>query len=128
MNKYSKYRELLDATRNQICQAEIGVTGVFQLMMETLDTAEKEAARKDAEIEALKEESKMLREANGRLSNGLFLSTEEFMTLATFCMVNDQPEQHEDIDTQVLHCILDQIAIQQFDFTDWIAAYHGLDL
>ena len=70
-------------------------------------------ARKDAQI-------KSLQEAIERLAKGIFFSTEEFMTLATFCMVNDQPEQNEDIDPSILHSILDQIAIQQFDFTGWI--------
>lgn len=89
-------------------------------MLVDYEQVKEDLARKDEEIAKLKE-------AIGRLTKGIFFSTEEFMTLATFCMVNDTPEQNEDIDPSVLHSILDQIAIQQFDFSDWIAAFHGLD-
>lgn len=44
MNKNSKYAKLIDDTRGQICRAEIGVTGVFQLMIETLGQIERESA------------------------------------------------------------------------------------
>lgn len=54
MNKDSKYAKLIDDTRDQICRGEIGVTGVFQLMMETLSQIEKESTvmKSDAIINA----------------------------------------------------------------------------
>lgn len=42
MNKHSKYRPLMDEIQGQIMRAEIGVTGLYQIMLETLDEAEKE--------------------------------------------------------------------------------------
>jgi len=52
---------------------------------------------------------------------------EEFMTLATFAMCNDQPEQTDCIDVTVLHSILEQIATEM-GFDDWIQAYHQIDV
>jgi len=58
----------------------------------------------------------------------MLFTGEEFMTLATFAMCNDQPEDTEDIDVQILHSILDQIAINDLGYSDWVQAYHKLDL
>ena len=54
-------------------------------------------------------------------------SGEEFMTLATFAMCNDTPENTNCIDVDILHSILDQIAVNDFGFDNWIQAYHQLD-
>jgi len=60
MNKNSKYRELLDSVKLQITRAEIGVTGVYQLMLETLDKAEKDEGELKRKIEELEVDNKML--------------------------------------------------------------------
>jgi hypothetical protein len=52
---------------------------------------------------------------------------EEFMTLATFAMCNDKPENTDCIDVLQLHSILDQIACSM-GFDDWTQAYHQLDV
>ena len=44
MNKQSKYRFLMDDIQDKICRAEIGVTGLYKIMLETLDEAEQELA------------------------------------------------------------------------------------
>jgi len=54
MNKHSKYRKLLDDVKDQVCNAEIGVTGVYQLMLETLHKAEKEEEALQAHIVSLR--------------------------------------------------------------------------
>ncbi len=53
MNKYSKYRDLLDNIKMKICRAEMGVTNVYQVMLETLDKAEKEELAINASIKSL---------------------------------------------------------------------------
>lgn len=52
-------------------------------------------------------------------------TTEEFMTLATFAMCNDHPDQSECIDSNLHHSILNRIA-EHLGFADWIDAYHQL--
>lgn len=42
MNKHSKYRPLMDVIQTKIMRAEIGVTNLYQIMLETLDDIEKE--------------------------------------------------------------------------------------
>jgi DNA repair exonuclease SbcCD ATPase subunit len=56
MDKDSKYRPVLDKVQSQIMKAEIGVTGVYQVMLEALDEAETAEA-------ALREELSKEREA-----------------------------------------------------------------
>jgi len=88
-------------------------------MFVKFEDVKEDYARKDAEIAKLKDQV-------ARLSKGMFFSSDEFMTLATFCMTNDQPEHSENINIETLHSILDQIAINQFDLENWITAYHEL--
>lgn len=44
MNKNSKYRPVMDEIQSQIMRAEIGVTGLYQIMLETLSDVEKDLA------------------------------------------------------------------------------------
>ena len=72
MNKHSKYRPILDKVQIQIMKAEIGVTGVYQVMLEALDEAETAEA-------ALREELAALRSSLGslgihNLKQGIMLS------------------------------------------------------
>tara|TARA_R110000824_G_scaffold396707_2_gene598637 strand:+ start:2235 stop:2666 length:432 start_codon:yes stop_codon:yes gene_type:complete len=62
MDKDSKYRPVLDKVQSQIMKAEIGVTGVYQVMLETLGEAE------TAEL-ALREELAALRAENAKLNS-----------------------------------------------------------
>ncbi len=54
MNKHSKYRPLMDDIQDKICNAEIGVTGLYRLMLETLDEAEQELATLKASLPKIK--------------------------------------------------------------------------
>ena len=53
MNKHSKYRPLLDKIQSEIMRAEVGVTGVYQYMLEALDGAEKFELALHDDIEVL---------------------------------------------------------------------------
>jgi hypothetical protein len=55
MNKHSKYRPLLDEIQSEIMLAEVGVTGVYQYMLEALDGAETVETALREELEALKQ-------------------------------------------------------------------------
>ena len=83
-----------------------------------------EVNRLRTELEKVKKELESHKTRADRLADGILFSPEEFMTLATFAMVNDQPEQTEDIDIDTLHSVLDQIAIKSLGCNDWIEAYH----
>jgi len=63
MNKHSKYRELLGDVKQQICRAEVGVTGVYQLMLQTLDKADKEERSMQVELASANAHIAELREA-----------------------------------------------------------------
>jgi hypothetical protein len=54
MDKHSKYRPLLDKIQSEIMRAEVGVTGVYQYMLEALDGAETVEVALREELEALK--------------------------------------------------------------------------
>ena len=60
MNKNSKYRPLLDKVEDEIMQAEVGVTGVYQYMLEALDRAEAVELALREELEALKAEKEFI--------------------------------------------------------------------
>jgi hypothetical protein len=49
----------------------------------------------------------------------------EFINLATFVMINDEP--CVDVDIEIIHSLLDQIAINCLGFDNWIQAYHSID-
>jgi hypothetical protein len=55
MDKHSKYRPLLDKIQSEIMLAEVGVTGVYQYMLEALDGAEKFELALREELEVLKQ-------------------------------------------------------------------------
>lgn len=57
----------------------------------------------------------------------MVFNTQQFMTLATFAMCNDLPENTECIDVQDLHDTLDEIAIVDLGFDSWIDAYHKIE-
>ena len=59
MNKHSKYRPLLGKVQGQIMKAEIGVTGVYQVMLEALDEAETAELALREELAALRAESEV---------------------------------------------------------------------
>lgn len=54
MDRHSKYRPLMDDIQDKICNSEIGVTGLYRLMLETLDEAEQELATLKASIPKIK--------------------------------------------------------------------------
>ena len=54
MNKQSKYGLLMDDIKDKICRAEIGVTGVYRLMIEALDEAEQELSDLKASLPKIK--------------------------------------------------------------------------
>ena len=60
MNKHSKYRPLMDDIQDKICNAEIGVTGLYRLMLETLDEAEQELATIKASLPKIKADAVLL--------------------------------------------------------------------
>tara|TARA_R110000851_G_scaffold71158_1_gene158489 strand:+ start:18 stop:311 length:294 start_codon:yes stop_codon:yes gene_type:complete len=60
MNKHSKYRPLQNKVKGRIMNAEIGVTGVYQVMLETLDEAETAEAALREELAALRAENELL--------------------------------------------------------------------
>lgn len=49
----------------------------------------------------------------------------EFINLATFVMINDGA--CGDVDIEIIHSLLDQIAINCLGFDNWIQAYHAID-
>lgn len=59
--------------------------------------------------------------------SAIHISSKEFMHLATFIMTNDCAEEDNIADMEVIHSVLDQIAINCLGFDDWIQAYHELD-
>jgi len=73
MNKHSKYRPLMNDIQDKICNAEIGVTGLYRLMLETLDEAEQELATLKASLPKIKADAvrELIREeiTVGRLHN-----------------------------------------------------------
>jgi hypothetical protein len=73
----------------------------------------------------LSEDVAEIEKAHSRvIDSHLFISHEEFKELATFAMCNDSPNQ--DANMEVIHSILDQIAVKCLNFDDWIQAYHEL--
>lgn len=54
MNNKSKYRPLMDDIQDKICSHEIGVTGVYRLMIEALDEAEQELSDLKASLPKIK--------------------------------------------------------------------------
>ena len=58
------------------------------------------------------------------ISNHIHFSTEEFMAFAAFAMENDSTDQSADM--EVIHSMLEQIAVNCLGFDDWIQAYHQL--
>tara|TARA_R110000851_G_scaffold117548_1_gene244308 strand:+ start:659 stop:1072 length:414 start_codon:yes stop_codon:yes gene_type:complete len=68
MNKHSKYRPLLDKVQGQIMKAEIGVTGVYKVMLEVLDEAETTELALREELTALRSEDKLLGELIPKLA------------------------------------------------------------
>jgi hypothetical protein len=63
MNKHSKYRPLLDKVECEIMRAEVGVTGVYQYMLEALDEAEAVETALREELAALKQSIPKIRAA-----------------------------------------------------------------
>jgi hypothetical protein len=59
--------------------------------------------------------------------SSISIDGKEFITLATFVMCNDNPENNKDVDMKIIHSVLDQIAINCLGFSDWVQAYHELD-
>jgi len=88
MNKHSKYRPLMDDIQNKICNAEIGVTGLYRLMLETLDEAEQELATLKASIPKIKADAvlSLIEAIEGAIDND-FISIKEVeeMHLEDFC-------------------------------------------
>jgi hypothetical protein len=60
MDKHSKYRPLLDEIQSEIMLSEVGVTGVYQYMLEALDGAEKFELALHDDIEVLKADVSIL--------------------------------------------------------------------
>lgn len=58
------------------------------------------------------------------IDNHIHFSSEEFKEFAAFAMENDSLDQSAN--TEIIHSMLDQIAIKCLGFDDWIQAYHEL--
>ena len=58
----------------------------------------------------------------------IHITADEFMALATFVMTNDKPADENVADMQVVHSVLDQVAINCLGYDDWVQAYHELQL
>lgn len=59
------------------------------------------------------------------IDNHIHFSSEEFYEFATFAMENDSLDQSAHV--EVIHSMLDQIAIKCLGFNDWIQAYHEVN-
>jgi hypothetical protein len=59
------------------------------------------------------------------VDNHVFVDCVEFKELATFVMCNDNPNQEADM--EVVHSVLDQVAVRCLGFDDWMQAYHSID-
>lgn len=61
MNKFSKYRKLMDYIESGMAAHEIDARCIYQTMMETLDTAEEEEKALQAKLDAAEHDSKHLK-------------------------------------------------------------------
>lgn len=59
------------------------------------------------------------------IDNHVFIDGDEFKELATFVMCNDEPNQEAHI--EIVHSVLDQMAIKCLGFDGWVQAYHSID-
>ena len=59
------------------------------------------------------------------IDSHVYIDGNEFKELSTFVMCNDSTEQEAHID--VVHSVLDQLAIKCLGFEDWVQAYHSID-
>jgi hypothetical protein len=66
MDKHSKYRPLLDKIQSEIMRAEVGVTGVYQYMLEALDGAETVEVALREELAALKQSTPKIKTDTGQ--------------------------------------------------------------